>query len=405
MKKHLLALAIGSAFVIPATAQNVTIDGIVDMSVQGISKISSAKDKDTVSRNNVATNYRSSSQLRFAGSEDLGGGLKANFMAVESLGNTEQSGTLARDVFSRGLYVALAGGFGEIQLGRPHVTFLSDIGTFNGGLGNFAGLRTTDGVVTGTTAATSRPGNSIVYNSPSFNGVTAQVVYSAGDESVVAANKKSGQQTSVSARGAIGNLSFLVGTAKQKISAAATNCKVLFTNSGDPTQGAEVVTGTGTTGCALTDSSVVGADVVTEIVKGVAALDGEIKHNGLGISYNFGVATVTYNFLDGKRTNNGAEDYKFRSQGIHVSFPMGAVTPFVTYRIYDNKTPGAADKDHTATSVGVNYTLSKRTNVYAIFDKISNDKNSAAGVYAATATSTKAGEDPSSVVLGIRHSF
>lgn len=110
MKKSLLALAVLGAFAGAAQAQTgVTVYGVVDL---GLSKSNNGTTTSMVNGDN--------SRLGFKGSEDLGGGLSANFqyeMRFDAdTGTTEGNGT--RPLLQGRSWVGLSGGFGSIRLGR-----------------------------------------------------------------------------------------------------------------------------------------------------------------------------------------------------------------------------------------------------------------------------------------------
>jgi len=109
MKLKLLALA-ALTFAAGAHAQSsVTLFGVVDASVVRMSS-------NTNSVTGLSSGGQSSSRLGFRGVEDLGGGLKAGFWLEGGL-NTD-NGTAAGFRFDRRSTVSIAGGFGEVRLGR-----------------------------------------------------------------------------------------------------------------------------------------------------------------------------------------------------------------------------------------------------------------------------------------------
>lgn len=117
MKKHLIAAAVAVAFAAPAMAQ-VTVYGKANM---GYSKASGS---DGVLANGPDG---SSSRVGFKGSEDLGGGLKANFLFEHGL--SPDTGAADATFWQRSSWVGLSGGFGEVRLGRQYTLgFLGIIG-------------------------------------------------------------------------------------------------------------------------------------------------------------------------------------------------------------------------------------------------------------------------------------
>lgn len=427
MKKHVIAVAVVGAFTVPAIAQ-VTIDGIVDMSTGSVSKFGS--DADAISKNNVNTNLRSSSQLRIRATEDLGGGMKAGVTLVQDLAAMDNKSDAS---FNRGAFVSLSGNFGEFKLGAPDSTFMSGINTYGSYGGNVSGLRSSNGIsnsvitALGGTQVTSRPNNSITYNSPSFNGISAQIVhgYNTTENSAnTAETKKHGDVSMFSLSGKVGAFSFTIGTATQKAAVAAvaaTNATAVFLNNGTATSLYTSNTAGKLSNPAFTANSTSGWNVVTgyTVASGgsivgtllsngtdaVAAYSGKIENFGMGLSYDLGAVQVSYSFLDGKitKSNVAAEVSKYRSQGINAQMTMGALQPFANYRTFEDKTAGASEKDHTGMTIGVGYILSKRTNIYALYDVINNETASQAGAYGQTRA--KAGNDPKTIAIGVRHSF
>ena len=113
MKKSLVALA-ALAFVGAACAQSsVTLFGVVDADVAHFSQGGLSKTMLTSSGN-------SGSLLGFRGTEDLGGGLSANFWLESTIVNNTGSGLGGGLTFNRRSTVSLASDFGEVRLGRDY---------------------------------------------------------------------------------------------------------------------------------------------------------------------------------------------------------------------------------------------------------------------------------------------
>jgi predicted porin len=182
MKKSLLALAVLGAFAGAASAQSsVTIYGKIDL---GIAKTNDAAAGSSTFLNGAPTTDKvtmqpgARSRLGFRGTEDLGGGLKANFNIEHSFkadeGTLETQNPGNNNMWSQS-WLGLSGGFGEVRLGRdyaPH--FYAAI------MGDPFGYDTIGQAGAGHTqagVATSRLNNQISYKSPSFAGVTAMVAF------------------------------------------------------------------------------------------------------------------------------------------------------------------------------------------------------------------------------------
>jgi len=196
MKKSLFALAALGAFAGAAQAQSsVTLFGILDASVtymqnSGAAGSTTAPGAMTQPAGTSTTNatlggpttgsnfvyYDSqifSSQWGLKGTEDLGGGMKANFI-LNGDANTNAGGSDVRGIFRRQAWVGLSGGFGEVRLGdqaNPIVTASANLFPVGGNTVN--GVRTTVGY-----SAADNNRNSVGYLTPIFGGFQGELQYS-----------------------------------------------------------------------------------------------------------------------------------------------------------------------------------------------------------------------------------
>src|SRR6218665_1644124 len=112
MKKSLIALAVLAASGAAMAQSSVTLFGIVDTAFGYVDNANAAGD----SVYGLSTSGNATSRLGFRGTEDLGNGLKAGFwLEGEIFGD---DGNAAGFNFKRRSTVSLAGGFGEVRLGR-----------------------------------------------------------------------------------------------------------------------------------------------------------------------------------------------------------------------------------------------------------------------------------------------
>jgi len=184
MKKTLIALAAlaaGSAF----AQSSVTIDGFVTLGL--------VKSTGTSAKLDAANG---ANQIRFRGTEDLGGGLKANFVLAqrfspESGGNDGTAN--GRPTFQGESTVGLSGNFGSIKLGRALTALqgpIADVdpwGTWT--VGSVHGLPTAystdknqaDGAGLGRT-------DGVFYTSPSMSGFTVSATVGLKNAAVANAN-------------------------------------------------------------------------------------------------------------------------------------------------------------------------------------------------------------------------
>lgn len=177
MQKKIIALAVAGLIAAPAFAQsNVTMSGYVSQGV-AFSKVSGSI---VPTQNGSGSQIFDSrySRIRFAGVEDLGGGLKADFMIETRL----LADTATLNGFGGGNdWVGLSGKWGSLKLGRIDKYYSDGIGielsransfTSHGTLSLLAQI---EGAYH---AGVSRWNNLIQYDTPRMNGFAATLAYS-----------------------------------------------------------------------------------------------------------------------------------------------------------------------------------------------------------------------------------
>jgi len=188
-KQLLVAALISAATAAPALAQtNVTVSGLIDNYVGSMRNAGDARSRSVVNSGGMTTSW-----IGFKGSEDLGGGLKANFLLTSFLqtDNGVQGRFPGDTLFSRDAVVGLSGGFGSISFGRelaPH--FLPTI-LFNpfGDSYTFAPLILHADVPvfnasgwSNSVAGDTGWSNSVRYTTPDFGGLKANLHYQFGEQ-------------------------------------------------------------------------------------------------------------------------------------------------------------------------------------------------------------------------------
>lgn len=174
MKKTLIALAAVAATSAAFAQSSVTIDGAVDL---GYVKPIGSKDARLDATNGA-------NQIRFLGTEDLGGGLKAHFtlaqrFSPESGGN--DGTTFSRPTFQGESTVGLSGGFGAVKLGRSLTAFQGPVNATDpwGTLQQSSTAVLTSGYFTDKENNADAAGlgrtEAIHYTSPNFSGFSAAV--------------------------------------------------------------------------------------------------------------------------------------------------------------------------------------------------------------------------------------
>lgn len=302
MKKSLIALAVLAASGAAMAQSTVTLYGLADVWV-GSSKTNG------VSNNLLESGGFATSRIGFKGTEDLGGGLKANFVLEN--GFNADDGTLgtANSAFNRQSWVGLSGGFGALKLGKTDSVFkdVYDLGVANNLFDSeFTPVKI---AYSGVSNFSSRPENQLRYETPNLGGFSAGLTY-ALDENVAPATANS-EITAFNLRYRAGPLD--VGLGYQEQDNAAAN------------------------------------------------LDRE--YTVLSAGYNFGVVRVSGQIHNAKQ-RSGLKDSDY---AIGVAMPLGAFTVSAGYASSTTKNNGVKTADGEAFAFGATYALSKRTSLYGAY--------------------------------------
>lgn len=365
MKKTLLALAAIAASSAAFAQSSVTLYGVVDASVESV------KGAHTLTR--VTSDNLSTSRIGFKGTEDIGGGLKANFALESALKvDTGAQGNSSR-FFDRQAWVGLAGGFGEVRLGRQDSP-IGDIAR------NVLVAQTYDdlkAVSTRAGVAYTRADNAITYILPTVvPGLTASLQYST----------------------AVGSSATGGAAGSEAIGDAAYGA-----NSKAYGLGVKYVAGPVFAG--------VGYQYNTDELGGTPATAGKQKSNAtLGYAgYDFGVAKVTA-YFDGETsvkqlssTTPAVGGRRMQVYGAKVAVPVAPqFTVVASGSVARNvATSGNSASDVQFLTVRALYDLSKRTTVYAMFTNVNNDTASTLTFGDAVA----AGKTSRGLAAGIKHTF
>ena len=356
------ALAVLAASGASFAQSSVTVYGTVDVALANVAVTGSP------TQNLMASSGVSSSNFGFKGSEDLGGGLKANFKLEQGFDVDTGAAHVAGAAFSRYAYVGVSGGFGEVQLGKNGTPYddiqnatdaafasnaLSPIG---GAAGAFRSSQNYNWTVA----------NTIKYVAPAMGGFNAEVSYSLGENKAdaVVANPLATPPVLAAAAHDAGSLVSLNATY-------------------------------------ATGPMFVGFAYQAEKANGNVD---SVNYTRLNASYDLKVATLLGSY--GKVSNNGGAVYG-GTGGTYVSgastnewslganFPVGkALTLSAGYAAStdDANTLTATEVKRTVYSLAGAYSLSKRTTAYA-------------GYTSGTSTPTGGVDTTVSAAAGIKHTF
>ena len=342
MNKSLIALAVLGAFAGVASAQSsVTIGGTVDLAARNVSNSGRG------SVQSLGNNGLSSSALRFLGTEDLGGGLKAGFWLESAIFPDTGSVDTTR-FWGRRSTASLIGGFGEVRLGRDYTPTFWNMTIFDPFGTNGVGSSTNIAIYGGQTTHT-RADNSIGYFLPAMGGIYGQVMAAAG-EGNTAAKYVGGR----------------IGFAAGPINVAAAYGKQYAASPAFPA--------------------------------GVVAGTGDFKTWNIAGSYNLGVAKLMAQYNKEKFGGNNREADRYL---LGVSVPLGQGTINASYVRVDQKN---SSNDVTQIALGYQYALSKRTTIYGTGSRLDNKGALALSLAGHTSNPTPGGNS-TGLEVGLRHTF
>ena len=345
MKKSFIALALAGAAVSAAHAQSaVEIYGVVDMGfVAESGAVPTATTKATpVSK--LTSGVQSGTRLGFRGTENLGNNMKALFVLETGVAADTGGFNQTNTAFGRQSFVGLQSDVGTLTLGRQYTPIFNTLlvaDPFAAGMAGAAqNLMPTGGI---------RMNNTIKYTSPVvLGGFSTEIAYGFG-ETVDSTTK--GHESSAAINYGSGDL---------KVSLAYNDWSVRTASAATP-------------------------PVITFPKR---------KDWFLAANYDFKVAKVFAGITDTDIAGIKNNDYLIGAQ-----LPFGKHTFIASY--INKNVRNRSDADANLFAVGYTYSLSKRTNLYAAWGRIDNDR--LAGFTVGNNSETGTGEKAFN--LGIRHMF
>ncbi|MCF8160103.1 MAG: porin [Polaromonas sp.] len=299
MKKSLIALAVLATSGAAMAQSSVTLYGWIDTYLANTTVDNGVTSTSTSSMNSGAIN---GNRWGLKGSEDLGGGLKANFQLEQGF-NIDTGAAASALQFHRQAWVGLSGGFGAVKIGRVYTAY-DDVNGFGKAVFDSAFGATVNVYKSG--GYTPRIDNGFRYESPTMSGFDV----------ALSANMSEGTATAVTAQAI-------------KVAYSAGPLSAAF---GYQTEGS---------GTTVADK----------------------KFTRLGAAYNMGALTVKGSL--GQAANMGNVDGADASEyTIGADYSVSSAMTVSAGYAHSDDNAKAGDATRSGFAVGAKYTLSKRTFVY-----------------------------------------
>jgi predicted porin len=390
MKKSLVALAALAAT--SAFAQSsVSITGLVDIGYRSVNAPAGGDTKGAFQNGSATTT------LNFIGTEDLGGGLKADFRIelnpdlVNGAGLTGNvlegdatTGATPQVRTSSGgfhqTFVGLSGGFGSVKFGRLNSASLGAWGTgsvFGTALGSGYGsngnifTRYSSSVANFNQTAPTRFNGAVEFTSPSFNGVTARALFVPKVDNSEAGSTNNATVSTIPGVNRAGVTDFGLAYNQGPLNIAVAQQQHSY--------GANTVNGLVTPGSN-------------------AALNDKYKLTTMAANYTIGAATfyaANWTEKATATTTTYTAGYDIKGNMFGAKYVMGAVTVMASMGKSNDAT--SVNIDRSVTGLGADYALSKRTNLWARYENRDANKNSVTDDASNGSTKTMA--------AGVRHTF
>ncbi|WP_288406870.1 porin [uncultured Herbaspirillum sp.] len=352
-----------------AQSSSVTVYGVIDMSLVYTSKVG----PNNSSRMSLDSGDAMASRIGVRGKEELGGGLAAVFQLENGFAADDGAMSTPGTLFDRKSVVGLSGRYGTLTLGRQ-TDYLEEIGLqyssfqiFGGGgvrAGHFNSLDRLTGA---------RTSNSLRFDTAEVNGFMGSLFYGFGE---VAGQTSAGQAFGVGANYRNGNAGIGAAYYQSKLAADA-----LPAHAGDS----------------------------------------DLKTFTLGASYQAGPAKLFAAWSQVRRptqqplaaTGLVAITSATRANvfDVGVDYALDAKLHLLASVIHDRadlaRSGSGATRGHTTQfNLGVDYFLSKRTDVYAMASRQAASEVINPGVISAAYSSAPADDSSQNVLrIGVRHKF
>ena len=349
MKKSLIALAALAAVGAVSAESSVTLYGIVDTYLQAKST-DTGKTNGSLTQSFLNSGGVNGSRWGMKGTEDLGGGLKANFQLESGFAADTGASTSGTLLFSRQSWVGLSGNFGAVKAGRAQTPY-EDLRA--GAVRFDLSILAPASMVFKSWQHTKFTDNTIKYESSVYSGFSGAVSYGLGEDKTV---------TTDATNKTAFNLAYTLG--------------------------------------ALNTSFAYQVETLAP-----AAGRGDKKFSQFNVSYDLGAWVAKANAGQarniGNITNADATDYQFgfdykASSALTLSGSFAHSVDNSTQSVIDAigmAGTGTGDVKRSGIGLGATYTLSKRTFLYGGYVNSAQTRSGASDV------------KDSSLAAGVQHRF
>jgi len=392
MKKSLFAIAAVTAFAGAAHAQSsVTVYGLIDAGIAqtnidyaagGVGQQKQTSIGGLQSANGTGT--LSGSRLGFRGTEDLGGGNRAGFVLETAVNfNNGTAATTAATMTdsaaaangsamfanTRQAYASLGNSkFGELRIGTQN-SLVKDSGE---SIDPLAGVTLTGAASLYQQGLTTRYSQAATYQAPTMSGVTARLQTTVDGTPSNNGAGTAANATPTSNRSSSASLDFTRGPIKV---AGVYERRTTWYQAAGTANSMVAIGPTGT----------------------VAAVIPTINYYSVGGSYDFKVVKPAILYFNQSSEGSGTTLGKTSGTLLGVTVPVTpAVSLFASYTAGKVDNNGTGLYDTAGMQLVANYSLSKRTGVYAAYGQTEWDTNS---------TATTASVKYQQYGVGMRHTF
>jgi len=324
MKKQMIAVAVASAFAVPAMAQ-VTVSGMLESGYV-------SRDTASVKTNTIGRGFVGTPHFKMTGTEDLGGGLRASVhlqLDINASVTASDASVWANGTGFSVASIALQGAFGRVELGdfTPAPRDGGGVYRFMGDIGRLASPTVLATTATANEVVAFNSGayvNAVQYSTPVISGLQANLYASRAGKITASAREATGDGYSVT--GTLAGLRFSLGSEQLATTASP-------------------------------------------------AGNAKRRLDTIAASYNLGFARV--GVVNAVNKTEAATVLKSDATGLHIAAPVGS-SLLVGATATRYKTSGTTAKNDVMT-LGVKYDLSKRTNIQATYQTVKTGTTGLAG--------------------------